>query len=120
MSCVAAAGLAASCWRNGRPGTAGAGAGGAGSAAAGALSASAAEIAPAAAIIVVANIFLVLNMVLPIRLKARLRPKLVCYWCYSSDTCGGYSTVTDATAYGDPSLESSGLTGISLGASLGL
>ena len=70
MSCVAAAGLAASCWRNGRPGTAGMGGGGAaGSAVAGALSASAAEIAPAAAIIVVASNFLVLCMVFPIRCR---------------------------------------------------
>lgn len=65
ISCVAAAGLEASCWMNGRPGTPGAGAG-AGCAAAVALSASAAETAPAAAIIVVANNFLVLSMVLPI------------------------------------------------------
>ena len=36
MSCVAAAGLVASCWRNGRPGTPGAGAGAAGSASRGA------------------------------------------------------------------------------------
>ena len=29
-------------------------------------------------------------------LTARLPPKLSSYWCYSSDTCGGYSNVTDA------------------------
>jgi hypothetical protein len=63
MSCDAAAGLEASCWMNGRPGTAGAGGAGAGSAVAVALSASAAEIAPAAAIIVEANNFPVLCMV---------------------------------------------------------
>jgi hypothetical protein len=68
MSCVAAAGLEASCWRNGRPGTLGAGAGAAaGSAAAVALSPSATGIAPAAAITLVASIFLVNFMVLPIR-----------------------------------------------------
>ena len=70
ISCVAAAGLDASCWMNGRPGTpgagAGAGAGAAGCADAVALSVSAAVTAPAAAIIVVANSFLVLSMVLPI------------------------------------------------------
>lgn len=67
MSWVAAAGLAASCCRNGRPGTSGAGAGaGAGCAAAEGLSASAAETAPAAAIIVVANNFPVRCMVSPI------------------------------------------------------
>jgi hypothetical protein len=67
MSCVAAAGLVASCWRNGRPGTLGAGAGAAGSAAAVALSASAIPVAPAAAIMLVASIFLVNFMVFPIR-----------------------------------------------------
>lgn len=68
INCVAAAGLDASCWMNGRPGTpgAGAGAGAAGCAHAVALSVSAAVTAPAAAIIVVANSFLVLSMVLPI------------------------------------------------------
>ena len=64
MSVVAAAGLVASCWRNGRPGTPGVGAG---SAAAVALSPSASGIAPAAAIMLVASIFLVNFMVLPIR-----------------------------------------------------
>ncbi|MCV7301519.1 mannosyltransferase [Mycobacterium barrassiae] len=33
--------------------------------------------------------------------SARLRPKLRSYWCYSSDTCGVYATVTDATVNGD-------------------
>jgi len=67
MSWVAAAGLVASCWRNGRPGTLGAGAGAAGSAAAVALSPSAIGIAPAAAIMLVASVFLVNFMVFPIR-----------------------------------------------------
>ena len=60
ISWVAAAGLAASCCKNGIPGTSGAGAGagaGAGCAAAAALNATAAETAPAAAIIDVVNIF---------------------------------------------------------------
>jgi len=68
-SWVAAAGFAASCCKNGRPGTPGAGAGagaGAGCAAAEGLSASAAETAPAAAIMVVANNFPVRCMVSPI------------------------------------------------------
>ncbi len=34
----------------------------------------------------------------PNPLTARLRPKLRRYWCYSSDTCGIYPTVTDVTA----------------------
>jgi hypothetical protein len=60
MSCVAAAGLVTSCWRNGRPGTLGAGAGAAaGSAAAVALSPSASPAAPVVAIMQVASIFLV-------------------------------------------------------------
>ena len=69
MSCDAAAGLVASCWRNGRPGKlgAGAGAGAAGSAAAVALSPSATPVAPAAAIMLVASIFLVNFMGFPIR-----------------------------------------------------
>jgi len=67
ISCVAAAGLDASCWINGRPGTPGVGAGAAGWAAAVPLSATAAVTAPAAAIIVVANSFPVMCMVLPFR-----------------------------------------------------
>jgi hypothetical protein len=114
MSCDAAAGLDASCWKSGRPGRpgasagagAGAGAGAAGWAAAVPLNASAAVTAPAAAIIVVANSFLVLCMVLPIRLLARLRPNVRSYWCYSSDTCGGYGTVTDSKGLCDRSIES--------------
>jgi len=67
-SWVAAAGLVTSCWRNGRPGTLGAGAGAAtGSAAAVALSPNETGIAVAAAIMLVASIFLVNFMVLPIR-----------------------------------------------------
>jgi len=93
-SCDAAAGFVASCCKNGRPGrlgTLGAGAGtAAGSAAAVALRPSASPAAPAAAIMLVASIFLVNFMVLPIRCFARLRPKLSSYWSYSSDTCGGY------------------------------
>src|SRR6478735_3989703 len=97
---------------NGRPGRPGAGAGAAGWAAAVPLNASAAVTAPAAAIIVVANSFLVLCMVLPIRLLARLRPNVRSYWCYSSDTCGGYATVTDSKGLCDRSIESDGLTEI--------
>ncbi|HTY28224.1 MAG TPA: hypothetical protein VMD51_08780, partial [Mycobacterium sp.] len=33
---------------------------------------------------------------------AGLNPKVVRYWSYSSDTCGGYATVTAVMAYGDP------------------
>jgi alpha-1,2-mannosyltransferase len=33
-------------------------------------------------------------------LTARLNPKLACYSCYSSDTCGVYSNVTDAKGFG--------------------
>ena len=72
------------------------------------LSATAAVTAPAAAIIVVANSFPVMCMVLPFRLSARLGPKLRSYWCYSSDTCGIYSTVTDAKGIRDRSIESDG------------
>ena len=42
----------------------------------------------------------------PNPLEARPRATLVCYWSYSSDTCGIYSTVTDRTAYGYQSLQS--------------
>jgi hypothetical protein len=58
-------------------------------------------VAPAAAIMLVASIFLVNNMVLPIRLTERLRPKVPSYWCYSSDAWGGYSTVTETKVFGD-------------------
>src|SRR5262249_56822002 len=68
-SCDAAAGLVASCWMNGRPGTLGTGAGAAGSAAAVGLRPSASPAAPAAAIMLVASIFLVNFMVLPIRCR---------------------------------------------------
>jgi hypothetical protein len=76
-SCVAAAGLDASCWMNGKPGPpgVGAGAGAAGWAEAVALKATAAVTAPAAAIIVVAKSFLVLCMVLPFRLDGSPRPE---------------------------------------------
>ena len=67
MRDVAAAGLEASCWRNGRPGTPGVGAGAAaGSAEAVALSPSASPAALAAVIMLAASIFLVDFMVLPI------------------------------------------------------
>ena len=51
-------------------------------------------------------------MVLPIRLLARLRPNVRSYWCDSSDTCGGYATVTDSKGLCDRSIESDGLTEI--------
>ncbi len=98
-SCGAMAGAAASSLTIGRFGIAGAGAG-AGSAAAVALSANATGTAPAAAIMLVETAFQVSFMVLPNRLTARLCLKLRSYWCYSSDTCGGYSTVTAVTGIG--------------------
>ena len=56
------------------------------------------ETAPAAAIMVETSSFPVRCMVLPIVGGERLRPKLASYWSYSSDTCGIYATVTEATA----------------------
>jgi len=105
MSCVAAAGLVASCCRNGspgRPGTLGTGGGtAAGSAAAVALSPTASATAPAAPIVLVASIFLVNFMIFPIHSRHACARESSSYWWYSSDTCGGYSTVTDAKGNSD-------------------
>ena len=101
MSCVAAAGLAASCWMNGRPGTPGVGAGAAGWAAAVALSASAAADGSRGGDHGGREEFSGAVHGSPNRLSAGLRPKLRSYWCDSSDTCGVYATVTDAKANGD-------------------
>ena len=59
-------------------------------------------------IMLVTTVFLVNFMVLPIGCWQACARGSSRYWCYSSDTCGGDLTVTDATAYRDRSLESGG------------